>query len=323
MSQVSAPPPADDISTLEITRERRAAGPWRQIWWRFRRNPLALLGLIVFILIVVMAVAAPLITPGVNVNTNYSTQIYLGITTWAPSTDQFPALLFGLMGPQVPLGGLVAIQNHSVLALVTYGARPSLIIGVGAALISTTIGIVLGVISGYFGGTLDDLIMRVTDLVLAFPFLPLVIAIAIASHQHPTVTSLLITFSLVGWPGTARIMRAQMLVQREQAYTEAAYAAGINDWRIIFRHLLPNAIAPVIVAGALAVATFILAESTLDYIQLGITTVATWGNEIAFGQDYLASGYWWDVFYPGLFVVLTALSATFIGEGLRDALDSQ
>lgn len=324
MADMLAAPPTDDLAIAAEGVATRRAAPLAIAWRRYRHNRLAMVGLVAFGLILLIAIAAPLITPGVTDQTDFTKQLYAhSVTEWSPSYHNFPVLLFGLTAATPPLAGTAMLQNHSVLALVTYGARVSLLLGVGAALISALIGVVLGVIAGYFGGLVDTLIMRVTDLVLAFPFLPLVIAIAVATRQHPTVTSLLITFSLVGWPGIARIMRAQMLIQREQAYTEAAIAVGVNDWRIIFRHLLPNAIAPVFIAAALSVASFILAESTLDYIELGITDRATWGNTIAFGQNYISAGFWWVVVFPGIFLVVTSLAATFIGEGLRDALDAR
>jgi peptide/nickel transport system permease protein len=290
------------------------------LWQRFSTNTGALGGLVIFTLIVLVAFFAPWITPGVLPNTPGNVP-FLNAQEIGPSLDQFPVRLFGTT---------TALYLHrSVLAQVAYGARASLILGLAPALISAFIGTMTGAISGYFGGWVDDLIMRITDVFLALPFLPLVIAIIVASSYNSDslgVWGLVAIFSLVAWAGIARLVRANFLMLRQQEYIEAARAAGVGHWRIIYRHLLPNAITPVIVATVSSVATFIIAEATLDFLQLGASepgssTFVTWGNMISLAQSYVDNGNWWWVFFPGFFIFLTVMSLNAIGEGLHDVLD--
>lgn len=306
-------------SSLRTPRATRRATPdalvrLRRFWRRFAAHPQAVGGLILFGVILALAIGAPWITPGVTPQTDFALQ--LGPGEFGPSLQDFPVRLFG--------NATGVFLHHSVLAEVTYGARPSLVIGLGAALLTAIIGTVLGAISGYAGGWVDAVVMRITDFALAFPFLPLVIAVGLVANEQYTVGSLLWIFTAVGWPGIARLVRATYLRLRTLEYAEAARAVGVPAWRIIFRHLLPNALGPVIVAATLNVGAFILAESTLDFLQLGIpeTQVATWGNVLADARGYLDTNWWWTVF-PGLAIAGTVLALHYISEGLLDALDVQ
>ena len=189
---------------------------------------------------------------------------------------------------------------------------------------SSFVGTVLGAISGYFGGWVDNVIMRITDVFLTLPFLPLVIAISsLYSSGSGNVILIVAVLSFTGWAGLCRLVRAQFLTLREMEYTQAAVAVGVNQWRIIFRHLLPNTFAPIIVSTTLNVAAFIVLESTLDFLRVGIQfpPTATWGNALANAQNSIANGNWWWTFFPGAFIVITVLGINFVGDGLRDALD--
>ena len=323
----ATPRPPDGASAWEEEQQAvRLPSRALQFWWRFAANRLAVAGAVLLLVLILMAIFAPYITPGVTPSTQFDLPPYslpnLNYPEYGPSLSNFPARLFGLT-----VGGYL-YHFHSVLAGVTYGARETLVIAGLAGIFSSLIGVTIGAVSGYFGGWVDALLMRLTDVVLALPFLPLTIAIIIASNLDGLdVTAFVTIFSLLAWAGVARLVRATYLTLREQDYAEAARAAGVGSWRIIFRHLLPNAIAPIVVATAANIAAFVIAESTIDFLDLGHsetpggTDVSTWGNMIAQGNGYLLGGNWWWVFFPGLFIVLTVVSVYLIGEGLRDALD--
>lgn len=282
-------------------------------WRRFRAHKLAVLGMITIALLILMAICAPLITPGFGPTTIPILQgIELGGPAHPPTFENFPWRLLGTTDQ----------LNYSILAQITYGARVSLTIGFVSAFLSSLIGTIVGTISGYFGGWVDNLIMRITDVFLTIPTLPLLIAIS-AIYAQGNMFIIITIFTVLSWTLAARQVRASFLSLREQEFAEAARAAGVNDWRIMFRHLLPNALSPVIVITTLNVAGFIVGESTLDFLGLGVNfpPTATWGNILAYAQaDILNNDWWWPLF-PGLFLVITVLAVNFIGDGLRDALD--
>lgn len=287
-----------------------------QIYWRrFRTHRLALVGLGILVFLVLMAIFAPLITPGVTPQT-YNVG-NLGFGEHGPSLANFPALIFGSTDPTNDL-------ERSVLSEITYGARISLLIGIVSSVVSSFIGIVMGATAGYFGGWVDNLLSRITDVFLTIPTLPLIVAISAIYAQGRGSPALIIgILAFVGWPGTMRLVRATFLSLREQEFTEAARSVGVRPFRIIFRHLLPNALSPVIVVTTLSVGANIVFEATLGFLQLGVQfpPTATWGNSLANSQDSIAAGNWWWPLFPGLFIALTVLAINFMGDGLRDALD--
>lgn len=276
---------------------------------RFFSQRLAVTGLVVFTLICAMAIFAPWVTPGVTPETNFVTSI--PFTDTAPSFADFPVRIFGFSNDY--------LLRQSILTLVAYGARPTLLIGLVSAAITTVLGTAIGLISGYVGGWLDALIMRIVDIFMAFPFLATVIILIIATDQSITLGSIILIFSLVGWTTVARLVRASMISLREREYAEAARAVGVPGWRIAVRHLLPNSLGQIIVAATLSVGNFILADATLDYLNYGITG-ASWGNIILAGRGF-PEVYWWWVFFPGLFIVLTVLSLTYISDGVLFAIN--
>jgi len=183
------------------------------------------------------------------------------------------------------------------------------------------IGFVVGATAGYFGGVVDTVVMRVTDVFLTLPFLPILLVVS-AFFGQGNVVLIIVIFALFGWPGIARLVRGSYLSLRNQEFVEAARAVGVPAWRIIFRHIAPSAVRPVIVAATLAVSSYILAEAALDYLGVGVVPpTPSWGNILAGSQDAFGSGNWWWVVFPGLMLVLTVLSVNFIGDGLGDALD--
>jgi peptide/nickel transport system permease protein len=302
------------ITDVEQESRLKSIGQLQLYWIRFRKHRLALVGGFTIVALILMAICAPLITPGVGPTTIPFLQLNVPLfgPSHPPSLDNFPWRLFGT----------TTQLNYSILAQITYGARLSLTISFVAALLTSFIGTVMGAISGFFGGWIDILIMRVTDVFLSIPLLPLLIAISAIYHGGGW-QSLIIILSALSWPGLARLVRSIFLSLREAEFAEAARAVGVNRWRIIFRHLLPNALSPVVVSMTLLTATFVTLEATLDFLGLGVQfpPTITWGNILSFAQDDLLAGDWWWAFFPGLFLVITVLSVNFIGDGLRDALD--
>lgn len=286
------------------------------VWRRFRRHPLALAGLVVLVLLVLMAIVAPWIT------TTTPTQMLFLFGDYPPSLAHFPNLILGTNN-----------EGQSIWSGIAYGARYSLTIGFVSAFGASLIGVILGSVTGYYGGWADLLLMRLTDMVLAIPILPLLIILSAFFAVGASPTHIIAIFTLTLWPQPARLIRSYYLSLREQEFVMAAKAAGISDLRIIFRHMLPNALSIIIVITTLNIAICLVLEATLDFLGLGIafppttswgsimnvlpTTITGGGN----AQDELLTGNWWWGTFPGLFLMITVLAVNFIGDGLRDALD--
>jgi len=209
--------------------------------------------------------------------------------------------------------------GRDVLSRLIYASRISLSVGFVAVGIALAIGIFLGAISGYYGGIVDQIIMRIVDIWISIP--GLVLLITMVAVFGPGLFKAMVLIGILSWAGTARIVRGQFLSLREQGFVEAARATGARDWKIIFKHLLPNAMAPIIVDATLFLAGAILLEAGLSFLGLGAQPpTASWGNMLTDGQKYLRTA-WWIAIYPGLAIFITVLSFNFIGDGLRDALD--
>lgn len=209
--------------------------------------------------------------------------------------------------------------GRDVLSRIVYGARISLAIGFIAMAISVTLGTLLGAVAGYLGGTMDALLMRFTDMVLAFP--RLVLLIMIIALFEPSIALIILVLGLTQWPGTTRIVRGEVLSLREQEYIQAARALGLSRRRIILRHLIPNVLAPVIVTATLGIGNTIVLEAGLAFLGLGVPPpTPTWGDMVAAGRDVLTNA-WWVATFPGLTIVLVVLAFNLVGDGLRDALD--
>ena len=210
-------------------------------------------------------------------------------------------------------------KGRDILSRILWGARISLSISVSAALGSLLIGLFLGLISGYFGGKLDTIITMVIDLTLAFPSLLLAIAISIV--LPPGLLTVVIALSLVGWASFARLIRGLIIVLKESLFVEASRSIGCSNWRIIFRHLLPNSLSTILVALSLKLGTFILAESALSFLGLGVQPPApTWGSMISLNRIYINSAPWMIIF-PGFAIALTTFAFNILGDSLRDYLD--
>jgi peptide/nickel transport system permease protein len=279
------------------------------VWRRFRRHKVALAGAAVIIVMGLIAALANFITPA---DPNFIDQV-----NWQ-GTPLAPGVAHHLLGTDE--------NGRDLLARLMFGARISLTIALFAVIMEITIGTVLGAISGYYGGWVDFVIMRVTDVVLSIPLLPLLLvitAIVSATSQKAALSFFVIVLIIGGlsWPAVARLVRASFLSLREREYAEAARALGNDDGRIIFLHLLPNAMAPIIVQATLEVANVIVLESTLSFLGFGIQPpTASWGSMLANAQSNVTTAPWAAIF-PGLCILVTVLAINYLGDGLRDALD--
>jgi peptide/nickel transport system permease protein len=209
--------------------------------------------------------------------------------------------------------------GRDVLARILYGARISLLVGFVAVGISTCIGVVIGALAGYYGGWVDGLVMRFVDIMLCFPSFFLILAVV--AFLEPSIWNIMIVIGLTSWMGVARLVRAEFLSLRERDYVQAAKALGARDGRIIFRHILPNALSPILVSATLGVAGAILVESALSFLGIGVQPpTPSWGNMLIAGKQTLGTAWWLSVF-PGLAILVTVLGYNLLGEGIRDALD--
>jgi peptide/nickel transport system permease protein len=214
-------------------------------------------------------------------------------------------------------GGL----GRDVLSVVVNGARLSLTIGIGASVFAAIIGAIFGGVAGYFGGWLDNILMRIVDVLLSLPIL-FVILVVSKFLGGGNWYAIIIVFAALGWPGLARLVRSLFLTLRSEVFVEAARAVGVGNGRIIFRHILPNAVSPLIVATTLSIAGVIVTEAFVSFLGFGVDpTQPTWGNALTGAIRFIPQGNWWWPFFPGFAIVLTVLGINFMGDGLRDALD--
>lgn len=267
------------------------------VWQRFRRNRMALVGAGIVLVMFLMAAAA-------------------SFTRIDPSAIDVSK---SLLPPswEHPLG--TDDLGREVLVRMLYGARISLLVGFVAVGISTLIGVVCGALAGYYGGWIDALIMRFVDIMLCFPTFFLILAVI--AFLDPSIWNIMIVIGLTSWMGVARLIRAEFLTLRQRDFVLAAQALGATDLRLIFRHILPNALAPVLVSATLGVAGAILTESALSFLGIGVQPpTASWGNMLIIGKQTLGSAWWLSVF-PGLAILITVLGYNLLGEGIRDALD--
>lgn len=293
----------------------RPVSPARLFWRRFRQHTGALAAGAVLLAMGLAALAAPL------------------IASWL-GTDPEAVDLLGLMqppGPGHPLG--TDELGRDVLVRLLYGGRVSLFIGLAAALVSAVIGTAIGVLAGYRGGWLDALLMRLTDGIIALPMLPLLIVLAAldltklgispeaANAESTSLIRIVIIVSLFGWTTAARLVRGATLSLKQQGFVRAAQALGVPARRIMWRHIVPNALSPVIVATTLSVGNIILFESVLSFLGLGVQPpLASWGNMLTNAQDLIWNAPWLAI-WPGLAIFVTVIAFNFLGDGLQDALD--
>ena len=273
---------------------------WREVWRMLTKNKMAMLGLFILLFLIILALFADIIY-------DYDTIVIK------------QNLSHRLQGPSGAHWLGTVEFGRDILARWIHGARVSLKVGILAVGLSIILGGILGAISGFYGGTIDNIIMRAMDIFLAVP--SILLAIAIVSALGPSMINLMVAISVSSVPTYARIVRASVLSIRDQEFIEAAKAIGASNTRIIFKHIIPNALAPVIVQGTLGVANAILSIAGLSFIGLGIQPPAPeWGSMLSGGRQYLRYA-WWVTTFPGLAIMITILSLNLLGDGLRDALD--
>ncbi len=268
-----------------------------RFWRLYRRNRSAVLGLIILVIVILMSATA---------------------TIWFPDD---PFKLAGKpMSPPGENGFLLGSDTlgRDVASGIAHGARTSLMIGGLATAVAVLIGIMLGALAGYFGGWIDDVLMRVTEMFQTIP--SFLFAILIVAIMKPSIKSIVIAIAIVSWPAVARLVRGEFMAMRNREFVQACHIVGMSDLRIMVREILPNCLSPIIVAGSLMVATAILIESGLSFLGLGDPNIISWGFQIGAGRTVLRTA-WWVCTFPGVAILLTVLAINLVGEGLNDALN--
>lgn len=265
---------------------------------KFFRSPTAIIGLIIIFTSIFIAIFAPLIAP------------YDPFEMSLARSHQPPSRAH-------PLG--TDFFGRDIMSRIFFGARISLIMGITVVAIRASIGIILGLIAGYYRGWIESVIMRLTDAVIAFP--GILLALAIMAFRGQGLFNVMIALSVVGWTGYARLVRSEVISLREREYITAAKALGMHDYRVIFAHILPNCLASLIVFATIGIAAPIISEAGLSFLGLGARSdEITWGFMLSTGRQYLRQA-WWAVTFPGLAIMFVVLGFNLLGDGLRDALD--
>ena len=300
---------AADIPPVETAAEPREQSPWRRFASEFAESRLALAGLALLVVIVIAAIAAPIISPQ---NPYDLAQLDVMDSKLAPGEQSASS------GKTYWLG--TDDQGRDMLSGIFYGLRISLAVGVASTVIALAIGLTLGLAAAYFGGWVDALIMRIADIQLSFPAILLaLILLAVLGQGIDKIIAALVT---VQWAYYARTVRSSALVERQKEYIEAARVLALSQARIVFRHLLPNCLPPLIVVATVQIAHAILLESTLSFLGLGLPiTEPSLGLLISNGFQYLLSGKYWISFYPGLALLLSILAINLVADQLRDVLN--
>ena len=302
---MTPPTPSATARALDLpARVSPTRREWVAFLRRLARRRTALFGLCVVVAVLVLALGAP------------------WVTTWDPVEQdignrlQAPGSVDGSGG--VHLLGTDQL-GRDLLARIIFGARPALLVGFAAVAISGLLGLVLGLVSGYFGGWVDDVFMRLADIQLAFPFI--LLAIAVIGVLGPSLPVIIVVIGVSSWVVYARVVRSEALSIREREFVQAAHALGVRDGRILLRHVLPNALTPWLVVATLDMARVIVIESALSFLGLGVQPpTPTWGGMLADGRVYISTA-WWLATFPGLAILVTVLGINLFGDGLRDTLD--
>jgi len=290
------------MENVQATNKKR--GRFGEIWKRFKKNPLAIVGLVIIFIMFIMAATADLIAPSDGVFPGYNLQDW-GNTRQFPSSENW----FGTDD-----------LGRDVFSRIVHGSRISLAVGFVVISIGLFVGIPLGAIAGYYGGMSDNIIMRFIDILLAVP--NILLAIAISAALGPSIMNVMIAVGIGAIPIYARTVRAQVLAIKGQEFVEAAHAAGASNFRIIRKHILPNCMAPVIVEASMGMAGAIMAAAGLSFIGLGAQApTPEWGAMLADGRLRMLAGYWHLTLFPGLMIALIIFALNMMGDGLRDALD--
>jgi peptide/nickel transport system permease protein len=292
----------------------------RRMAYQLRRNPLALLGLFIALAILLVALMAPFLAPLEPGQRDADRMV----EHFEFNHDLQPPCYWSCTGERGEADGYIlgsTSKGYDIWYGIIWGSRTSLDVALKVVISGTFIAVVLGVISGYYGGRVDEIMMRITDVVLAIPGLILALAI-VAVTNNPSIEYLMYALIIVWWPGFTRIVRAQALSVRNLPYVEAARAAGASDFRIIFRHVLPNCLTPVVIAATMDMGSIVLVLAGLGFLGFGGgPDLAEWGKLVGYGQEHLLAGDWWAFFFPGLAIALWAMAFYLLGDGLRDILD--
>lgn len=282
----------------QTVEQEKAAGPWKEAWRSFRKSKSAVVGAGIVIFFVLVAVIGPMLAPqGIN-------EQNLAIRLLPPSGDYW----FGTDD-----------LGRDVFSRILHGARLSLTVGISSVVLSAFFGSLLGIIAGYYGRWIDTLISRIFDIMLAFP--SILLAIAVVSILGPSLRNALIAIAIINVPNFGRLIRSRVLAIKEEEYIHAAKAIGMKNTRILWRHILPNSMTPIIVQGTLAIATAIIEAAALGFLGLGAEAPhPEWGKMLADARMFLMNAPWAMVF-PGVAIMLTVIGFNLMGDGLRDALD--
>jgi oligopeptide transport system permease protein len=287
-----------NVNTDGNTIARKSTTYWQDVWRRLKKHKLAMVGLVIIIILSVLAIFGPMLSPY-----SYSDQD-LANANQPPSAEHW----FGTDN-----------LGRDLFTRVLYGARISLAIGLVTSIISFVIGVTYGAISGFFGGKIDALMMRFVDILYGLPFLLYVILLIVI--MEPGLGPIFIALGIVFWLNMARIVRGEILSLKEREFVLAAKTIGANSRRIIMRHLVPNAMGPIIITMTLVIPEAIFSEAFLSYIGLGVSApIASWGVLASDGYAAIRA-YPWQLFFPAVFISVTILAFNFLGDGLRDALD--
>ncbi len=297
--------PRETAQALVLSRPRAAApAEWVLLISRLIRRRTALFGLVVVALVGLAALFAPWISPFDPLEQDVSQR--LRAPGWQDASGRLHPLGTDHLG-------------RDILARVIYGARVALVVGFAAVSISGLLGMTIGLVSGYFGGRVDDLFMRLADIQLAFPFI--LLAIAVIGVLGPSLRNIIIVIGVSSWVVYARVVRGEVLSLREREFVQAAIALGSREWRVLRSHILPNAFTPWLVVATLDMARVIVVESALSFLGLGVQPpTPTWGGMLADGRVYLSTA-WWLATFPGFAILVTVLGINLLGDGLRDTLD--
>lgn len=290
---------------LETGEKIDSVGPWTLAWRKFRANHIAMFGLIVFLLIVLMVTFVPIIM-GIDVN-DYD----LSKSNLAPSIDH-------LLGTDK--------QGRDIFFRLFLGGRISILVGLIAAALTVILGAVIGGVSGFYGGKIDNILMRFTEVVYSLPFTPMILAVSFTMLWVPQEQKMFTVSAIIGalsWPGLARLVRGQILTLREQEFMQACEALGFSDFSKIFKHLMPNVLSLIIVNATLGMASAILTEAGLSFLGMGVQApTPSWGNLMYLARDtQVFLNFPWQWIPAGVMCLLTVVSINLIGEGLRDAFD--
>ncbi|MGQ7844510.1 ABC transporter permease [Granulosicoccus sp. 3-233] len=293
---------------------------WRdsELWWSFTQRPSAMFAVILLLVMVVSSVAAPWITP----------QNPYDLAALNLMNSELPPIW--LEGGESPYVLGTDVQGRDLYSAILYGSRTSLTIGALSVLLALSVGLTLGLIAGYYGGWVDNMLMRLGDVLLSMPFILIAILIsamatqALPSSVRESLTSMILVVAIAvpSWVQYARTVRASAMVEKSKEYVQAARLIRVRPWRILLKHILPNTLTPIMVAATLNFGLAILSEATLSFLGVGMPSdQPSLGTLIRIGNQYLFSGLWWVVLFPSIQLCLIVLSVNMIGDWLRDALN--